>query len=160
MLLIVEDQETMKKQWGFTLVELMVVVAIIGILSTIAIPDFLKMQAKSKQAEAKMNLGEIYVAQIAYYSESSTFAGGSDAFKLLGFESRSQITSRYAYLMADSIVIPVVNIPPSFPPTIPVTQDSFTVQAVGNIDNDLSVDIWTINDAKQLFNPVSDIGDR
>ena len=44
---------------GFTLIELMIVVAIIGILAAIAIPNFIKFQAKSKQSEAKTNLKAI-----------------------------------------------------------------------------------------------------
>ena len=54
---------------GFTLIELMIVVAIIGILAAIAIPNFLRFQAKSKQSEAKTNLGGIFTAEIAYFGE-------------------------------------------------------------------------------------------
>ena len=58
---------------GFTLIELMIVVAIIGILAAIAIPNFLKFQAKSKQSEAKANLGAIYTGQISYFGDANTF---------------------------------------------------------------------------------------
>ncbi len=43
-----------KSENGFTLVELMVVVAIIGLLSAVAIPNFQKYQARSKTSEAKL----------------------------------------------------------------------------------------------------------
>jgi type IV pilus assembly protein PilA len=58
---------------GFTLIELMIVVAIIGILAAIAIPNFLKYQAKSKQSEAKMNLGAIGTSAEAYHAEKDTY---------------------------------------------------------------------------------------
>ena len=63
-----------KNKKGFTLIELMIVVAIIGILAAIAIPNFMKFQAKAKQSEAKTNLGAIYVAQLSYFSNSNTYA--------------------------------------------------------------------------------------
>ncbi len=63
----------LKGKKGFTLIELMIVVAIIGILAAIAIPNFLKFQAKSKQSEAKANLGAIYTGQISFFGEANTF---------------------------------------------------------------------------------------
>ncbi|MBL7665516.1 MAG: prepilin-type N-terminal cleavage/methylation domain-containing protein [Bacteriovoracaceae bacterium] len=65
----------MKKlnQKGFTLVELMVVVAIIGILSAIAVPNFKKYQAKSKQSEAKLTLAGIFTAETAIFAEYDSF---------------------------------------------------------------------------------------
>jgi type IV pilus assembly protein PilA len=51
----------------------MIVVAIIGILAAIAIPNFLKFQAKSKQSEAKANLGAIFTGQIAYFGEQNAY---------------------------------------------------------------------------------------
>jgi type IV pilus assembly protein PilA len=58
---------------GFSLVELMVVVAIIGILATIAVPNFQRFQARAKQASAKTELTGIYTAQKAFYVEYNTY---------------------------------------------------------------------------------------
>jgi len=62
-----------KKSHGFTLIELMIVVAIIGILAAIAIPNFLKFQCKSKQSEAKTNLSGIFTAEKAFFGEYNTY---------------------------------------------------------------------------------------
>ena len=60
---------------GFTLVELMVVVAIIGVLSAVAIPNFKKYQAKSKTTEAKLNLAAIYTNMLAFQADYDLFSG-------------------------------------------------------------------------------------
>ncbi|MGK5085917.1 prepilin-type N-terminal cleavage/methylation domain-containing protein [Bdellovibrionota bacterium FG-2] len=60
-------------QEGFTLVELMIVVAIIGILSAVAIPNYQKFQSKARQTEAKISLSAAYTAERSYYSEQSTY---------------------------------------------------------------------------------------
>ena len=63
----------LRSKKGFTLIELMIVVAIIGILAAIAIPNFLRFQAKSKQSEAKTNLGGIFTAETSYFGENNTY---------------------------------------------------------------------------------------
>jgi type IV pilus assembly protein PilA len=65
----------LKGQKGFTLIELMIVVAIIGILAAIAIPNFLQYQMKGRQSEAKVNLGAIKTSEIAFQAEKSCYLG-------------------------------------------------------------------------------------
>ena len=64
-----------RKQEGFTLIELMIVVAIIGILAAIAIPNFLTYQMKSRQSEAKTNLQAIKTSMVSFQSEQGCYLG-------------------------------------------------------------------------------------
>src|ERR1700757_3818100 len=60
---------TKRKKSGFTLIELMIVVAIIGILAAIAIPRFAEMIRKSAEGSSKGNLGAIRSALSIYYGD-------------------------------------------------------------------------------------------
>lgn len=63
-----------QQQSGFTLIELLVVVIVIGILSAIALPNFINQIGRARETEAKINLGTTGRAQQAYHFEHKTFA--------------------------------------------------------------------------------------
>ncbi len=67
----------MRQNKGFSLVELMIVVAIIGILAAIAIPNFVAMQYKAKRAEVPSNVDGIKTAEIAYEAQFDNFVSAS-----------------------------------------------------------------------------------
>jgi prepilin-type N-terminal cleavage/methylation domain-containing protein len=62
-----------RSQHGFTLVELMIVVALIGVLASIAIPSFMKYQARSRRTEAYVNLASIARAQKSFQAARGFF---------------------------------------------------------------------------------------
>lgn len=61
------------RRFGFTLLELLVVVIIVGILASVAIPQFSRMTNKSRRAEARNILAAMMTAELVYYQEQNSF---------------------------------------------------------------------------------------
>ncbi|WPU65531.1 type IV pilin protein [Peredibacter starrii] len=83
---------SLKRQDGFTLVELMVVVAIIGLLSAVAIPNFRKYQAKAKMSEAKLQLSSVYTAETAFFSDFNIY---HNCLAYMGYNPHREMLNRY-----------------------------------------------------------------
>ena len=156
---------------GFTLIELMIVVAIIGILAAIAIPNFMKFQAKSKQSEAKGNLKGIATAEKTYFAEKNTY---SSLMKALGFQPEGN--NRYGYSIGTTkgalpasgyandtdcwytsspvgtACIKVATNNMGVAPVASATE--FGAQASGNVDSDTLEDLWVIS-SKQITTPAT-----
>jgi prepilin-type N-terminal cleavage/methylation domain-containing protein len=62
-----------RKSSGFTLVELVIVVGLIGAISALAIPNFLRYQARSRRSEAWVNVASIVRAQKSYFAERNSY---------------------------------------------------------------------------------------
>jgi type IV pilus assembly protein PilA len=139
--------QRIRNRKGFTLVELMIVVAIIGILAAIAIPNFLQFRLKAKTSEAKSNLGAIRSTEVAYFAEWNVYVGnqaptpianraGDDQkrqwdkttrFSIIGFAPEGMVYFSYAMDGNDW----------------PSSTEGFDVHAYGDLDKDGTIsDFW------------------
>ena len=80
---------TRKNASGFSLLELMVVVAILGVLATVAVPRFNIFRARARQAEAKSNMGVIYTLQESYAIEHEKFYDGAAVGAALAINTKA-----------------------------------------------------------------------
>ncbi len=88
----------MKKRDGFTLIELMIVILIIGIIATLAIPRFMRATAKARKKEVFGIMRQIYILETSYYMAEGEYAPstGPNQIPIIGFREPSY-KRRYDY---------------------------------------------------------------
>ena len=132
---------------GFTLIELMIVVAIIGILAAIAIPNFVRFQCRSKQSEAKTNLNAIYKGQTEWLSNSLNPTG---TFETLADADFQPGTTNNLGLNFDGFLRYDYATTAAAGPAFTAVADADAAVAA-----DLNGDQWTIDNTNALANPTN-----
>ncbi|HBR70807.1 TPA: hypothetical protein DIC20_00635 [Candidatus Dependentiae bacterium] len=134
---------------GFTLIELMIVVAIIAFLALIAMPKYLNFVARAKRAEAQINLASLYAAEKAYWVENNAY---TNDLKELGWRPEGKIHYTYGFggsegtnylkgaLEADLGALGQAK----------ADKNSFVAIAVADIDGDGKSDVLAIDNEKDL----------
>lgn len=112
-----------QKQQGFTLIEIMIVVAIIGIISAVAYPSYMAQVQKSKRSDAQVGLQQLAQRQEAYFSRTYSYAS---TLLQLGYGNVTSIDSpegMYTHSISSTT-------PATCDGTATVACTSFTVSAV------------------------------
>ena len=127
-------QSIRKRFHGFSLMEVIIVVVIIGILAALAYPNLEKYLKRDRQTEAKTNLSAIYTAQKIYFTLHQSYAEDINELHL----SLAQ-GDPYTFTIQEA------------------STSTFKAQAEGNIDDDDALETWTIDQDKNLLNTIDDV---
>lgn len=151
----------MHKKLGFTLVELMVVVAIISLLSLVALPKYWRFHAKAKRAEVYLNLSSLHTAEKLYWSEHSKYSDkilGQDG---LGWQPDGQTNYTYGFAGTPNVnfVLGKLGKDTNALSQSHATEHSFLAVAVGDIDGDGKPDVITINENREIKIVQDDLSD-
>lgn len=143
---------------GFTIIELMIVVAIIAFLATISIPKYFNYYAKAKQAEVAINLASLHTAQQAYYAENGSYSKNLTGPNGIGWQPQGKnfyYTYGFNFAGAKEGVNYFVGKLGAKKESLGVTnadKKGFIVAAAGDVTGKEKIDLWQIDQDRNLQN--------
>lgn len=147
-----------QRESGFTLVELMITVAILGVLAAITLPLYNNYLTRARQAEPMSQLAGIYVAEISFYGEHIRYSdfleiGFSLAGQSLRYTYRAQRTTLVGGVVTPGtiqIITPSSGVATAENTVVAAASSAsgFTATATANVDADLQLDQWHVNDVR------------
>lgn len=141
----------MRKSEGFTLIELCIVVAVIGLLAAIAIPDFMKFMAKAKQSEAKVLLGAIAASEMQHKLQTGVFAACPVNPPEPGNKWKPQVPEWL------DLGFGIAGEPLFYRYSVVADATGFVAYAKGNLDADTTLDEWEIS--SKYLSPKNNVND-
>lgn len=148
---------------AFTLIELMIVVAIVAFLSAVAIPQCFKYQARAKQAEVSIYLASLHTAQVAYFAQHGEYSSNLSGEQSLGWKPEGYLGGgkqekfyyTYGFNNTDSkeginyftgkLGTAKNDLGETF-----VSKDAFTIRAAADLLGNGKLDIWQIDQNRTI----------
>ena len=137
---------------GFTLIELMIVVAIVAFLAMVAVPNFMRFLSKAKRAEAYVNLGTIYTAQKAHWAEHGTYSKILNGKDGIGWKPEGEHHYTYGFAGQEGSNYFKGKLPADIGLLGGTKADegSFVAYAIADIDGDGKYDLLSIDDKHKV----------
>lgn len=134
---------------GFSLIELMVVIAIMALLAMIAVPNFNRFLAKAKRAEAYMNLSSLYAAEKVYFAENGTYSDVLMGENGIGWKPEGKTYYSYGFVGAEGRNNFVGKLGAQLQGSR-ADKSGFIAVAAADIDGDGDLDIITVDENNNI----------
>jgi prepilin-type N-terminal cleavage/methylation domain-containing protein len=151
------------KKGGFTLIELMVVVAIIAFLATVSVPRYFNYLAKAKQAEVSFMLSSLYAAEQSHWINHGTYSNELSGENGIGWQpegyngggEKANFCYSYGFYFPGAkegvhYFTGKLGAPKESLSGAKAEKETFTVFAAGEIAKKGKVDIWSMNETKKI----------